>query len=209
MTNLTLSSAVITLILQKPNFLISVFPGYIVFGEILQLAYVELKSFEINRFNLSDFFVTIVKLIECISTKSNIKIPFLPQNDQFYFWEVKDDTSLTIGIEKNSTTKYSTILSLDEFNNFLHFFYEILPCTILLHRKEAEIFLRLSQLPLKEILDLSKDTSVLDTFQDTSINFVNISVLIKTNLDVIIIMHKLSTLFKTDYLSDSINKIIS
>jgi len=209
--SLPTSAAFINLALQKPKYFIGAYPGEIIFGEVFQFEYVVDRSFCIHRFEFGDFFLSIVKLIESLSrgktSLGKIKIIMLSNDVHKYFWNIENEESISLEIVKNAASAYKTDLSLPQLNNLIHFFYELIPASILLQKIETDLFVNLSSLSLKEILSLKESTKVVENFEYPVEKLGTLSILINLNLDIIILMHKLRLLIKTDYFDANITNL--
>ena len=184
----TVTEALVTLALLKRNYFISAYPGKIVIGEISNYQFETNKSF--------------IKAIRCIirsaNTNEDDKQPFLSDLDHLYFWDVTS-ASIKFGIEKKFETIYTTVFTIDEFNNFLLCFNELIPSSLLLRSVELNLFQKLAKLEVDEFFDLTENKSSLSIYTKEPIEKQkDLLILVKNNIDIIIIMHKINEIVKAD-----------
>lgn len=201
--------ALVTLILFKADFIISAFPTKIIFGQVQKNEFSEKSSFIIKRSNYGKFCNSMFKIISSLSTgNTDAKGEIVSNNDFSYGWKIGHSHTICFYIEKDLNIIFSSLFSLEEFNHLLHCFAQLITSSLLLRTIEAQIILNLSKLSLKQIMDFSSDKPYfLDICKANSVilessSFSNLVLLIENNIDIIIILHKLQTLVKTDYLKE-------
>ena len=194
----TVTEALVTLALLKRNYFISAYPGKIVIGEISNYQFETNKSFIIHRCEYRQFFKAIRCIIRSANTNEDDKQPFLSDLDHLYFWDITS-ASIKFGIEKKFETIYTTVFTIDEFNNFLLCFNELIPSSLLLRSVELNLFQKLAKLEVDEFFDLTENKSSLSIYTKEPIEKQkDLLILVKNNIDIIIIMHKINEIVKAD-----------
>jgi len=200
-------NANITLTLLKKNFIICSYPGKIVFGEVTKQTFVNKKSFVIHRRDFTEFYLGIVNLVSSFSSDSDLpetKGIFFATEDYTYYWSQNFDC-IFFGIEINSENIFRTCFTLEEFYNLLHYFEQLILSCLLLGETEVDLFKKICNLSLKEILDLTNNENNETNFlQHQELSKVKIphsiiTILLKNNIDIIVIIHKLKTLSKSNF----------
>lgn len=188
--------ALLNVCLLKSDFFISSYPGKIVFGEINQKTFITKKRFIINRCHFCMFYKSIITILQSLdSTCAGVLIE---QIDELYIWEVKKDLVFFL-IEISSETVYKVLFTLEELNNLLDCFKELVFSSLLLRIDEVSFLKKLGDLELQTICNFADESELLNYLQKNCCNKIESLILVKMNLDVIILQHKLKKLVKTDY----------
>lgn len=209
--------ALLTLSLVKKGFFCSAFPGKIVFGEITNYEYNELKSFVVFRHEFSKFFYSLSKIISTLCSEgpehlNNVKELLTESKVFFWLLENKEESqNIVFQIEREEET-YKTYFDLKEFYNFVHYFKELLYPSLLLKPLELKIFTEISNLSYKKILEMQNDISKIQDFTNKTLtkndlSSINLPILILNNLDIILIVHKLRPFCKNEFLNSSLTLI--
>lgn len=198
--------ALLNLCLLKNDYFISSYPGKIVFGEVTQKTYISNKRFIINRCHFCTFYKSIITILQNLD--GTCKGILIEQIDELYIWEVKKDLVFFL-IEISSEIVYKVLFTLEELNNLLDCFKELVLSALLLKIDEVTILQKLGELELQTICDFNDDSKLLQYLQKQCCNKVESFILVKMNLDVIILQHKLKNLVKTDYRTNQYQLMLS
>jgi len=207
-TDLLISTSLVTLGLAKRDFFMSAFPGKIIMGHIINLNYVNEQSFLFYRHDYNSFFEAIVKIVQAVSEQVDVKGVLLnaPTNELSYLWELNVQLGIKFLIEKNhEQIVFSTIFNLDEFNNFLDSFKELMLPSLLLRKIECDAIKTIANLEFKKVLEMSNfdevqlSKTVKCIQNDTNYNN---CIVIKMNFDIILLLNKLQSLVCTKYRSN-------
>jgi len=189
---------------MKKNCFASAFPGKVVIGEVLRNEFSFEKHFIVYRKLYSDFFESIVEIIEAISKQSESKGLIKTEHcDYQYFWQFTVNVGVKFGIEKNEEEiVFLTVFDLSEFNNLLDTFKELILPSLMLRKVECDVLEEVANLEFKTILEFNETNNAKLVTQIEALrndeNYNN-CIVIKMNFDIIILLHKLSDLVNTDY----------
>ena len=121
----------------------------------------------------------------------------MQNSDYTYGFTAKD--SATLFIEIGSEVKYKSSFTIDELNNLMDCFKEVLTSSLLLRDHDLDFIRTTSQLGLKTLKCFEDPKAVLKYLESQSgpsnVKFIIISM----NLDLIILLHKLSKLVSCEY----------
>ena len=220
-----ITDALLKLCLLKPEFFICAFPGKIIIGQPRKLLLHENKCFTIFRFEYPHFFQSLYEICVLLSTDTTTKANneknkklqikekglLVKKSDTcFYFWLYQNEL-IKFGIEEQGNTIFTTVFSEVEFFNLLQCFKDSLLPTLILNHIETELFVKLSKLSLKELCEYQKHPQnieeTLKCLKCDGTVLVNTSIIIRVNLDILIIYHKLESLGCDDFIIDSIKMI--
>jgi len=200
---LNTKNALVTICLFKEDIFISSFPGKIVFGLLDEgLSYVQKKSFVIFRNSFCLFYERLLEILDDIVKNKESKSALFELDPYIYFYMVSKDF-VKFGIEYKTETIFVSSFTLFEFNNLIDCFKELIPSSLLLRPLESSIFHKLSALELKDLIKLDDHDCLVNYFEAhytsfTSSKFGNV-LFILMNFDLVVLLHKLNHLSKTDY----------
>jgi len=223
MEAVSLNLTLLTLCLMKKNIFCSACHGKIIFGEIQNFNYCEKKYFIIYRADYPLFFHSIKLIFTALCheaptpSTSKKKTPDISSkgivmtlpNHYLYSWEAFND-NVCFNIENENEIIYKITFTLSEFDNFVQSFKNLLFPSTLFRDIENTVFNKISKLPLQKILEIHKDLSKLQAHfndENESLNFTFLSILFKTNIDVLLVHHKFAELEDTKNF-DSVLKLI-
>jgi hypothetical protein len=148
--DLQISKSCETYILHKTPFLISAFPGYIVFGETLKgQSYIHNKSIKIKYLEFNKLIVCITKFLEFVALeqKDTEKTLLSEEEHKTQLWQA---FSTKINTESYKFLKFiiicesvekELIFSLIEFNNFILMLRRCIIASLCLKDDEDELFI--------------------------------------------------------------------
>jgi len=213
MSDENINNAILKLCLTKPEYFICSFPGKVVIGQPIDCILNANQSFTINRCEYPTFFKALSDIIvllanECSKdTKTGVLIK--KSADLYYFWKLENDF-IKFGIENQSEIVFVTLFTESEYVHFLQSYSEALLPSLLLDEVELMIFMKLSKLSLNELVE----------FQNSKVNISKaierlncdikspiLSILVQSNLDILIVYHKLKSFGDNDFVADSIKLI--
>lgn len=213
-----IADAILSLTLLKNDFFISAFPSKIIFGEITNFAFSKNKYFVFHRYQFTKFYLAICNILKSLAPESPQKGTIVNVSErENYFWSKipgQGDDYFQIGIEIFDERTFVCTFSLRELNHLFHCFNELIFCCVLLRDFEIELLQKILALSLKEILDLSNDNQRLKIFlkenlEENVYNYENYMILVKNNIDIIILKYKLNSIIKKDILEPNLSPFLN
>lgn len=206
----SLNDAIVTLSLKKEGMFISAFPGQIIFGKVKNQVYEAKERFVIRRSQFKEFYLSIVCILSSITSNNTSKGQLFSDVQCYYFWEVLADKTIKIINEKNNVSFFSIGFNHEEFLNLLTYFHRLILVCLLLKNQEIDILEKLYCMNTNEIILVAQQKSQMVKFckeNDISDQFVKpFEILIKSYLDILLVLAKLNKLIEKDCEIDSILK---
>jgi len=213
MSDENINNALLKLCLTKPEFFICSFPGKVIIGEPQNLILIGNKSYTIYRCEYPAFFKSlsdIVTLLADEQRKQNKSGVLIQKTvDVLYFWKLENNF-IKFGIEDQSNIVIVTPFTESEFVHLIQSFREALLPSLLLNEIETTIFMKLSKLSLKELIEFQHSkTNISKSIEHVMCQSKSpiVVILIQSNLDILIVYHKLESFGANDFVADSIKYI--
>jgi len=192
-----IQKAIVNVSLLKKDYFISSFPAKIVFGEVDAFEYLKNRYFIIHRINFCKFYEQIIFILESVCSDTEVKGILLQDENVTYGFCAKNSASFFIELQNELV--YKTCFTINEINNMMDCFKEILTSTLLLKDYEIDFFKTTSNLDL-ETLKSFEDQNVVQEYVKKLNSPDNVKcIIISLNLDLIILLHKLSMLISQSY----------
>ena len=207
-----IAAAIFSVRSKKLNFYVSAFKHRLIFGPVSsKQVYEELKCFEIDYSDYHQLYIGFFPIIKFLSGKSDINEgTFLEKKCFSYTWKVSKQTTeaeISFFISNtedltNLTNRFSIAFSLNEFNDLIYLLTELCFLSLDLNFENLTIFMKLSNFELSKLLTFQNKTTLKTELLQIK-NDVNLSELkfhcscelVFYNLDVIICIHKLRSIF--------------
>jgi len=214
-----INDAVLKLCLHKPDYFLCSYPGKVVIGTVHKLLFSEKQSFIIFRCEYAVFFKALSEICTLLASDPKTKDKNDPKGilvqkspSLLYFWKY-ENSCIKFGIEDNYVVTFSEIFTQAEFLDLLQTFKDALIPSLLLTEVEAEVFIQLSKLSLKELSEFQKGSQIISKaikkLKIESFATFPSTILIKSYLDILIVYHKLDSFGSNDFITNSIKLITS
>jgi hypothetical protein len=210
-----------TIALRKENLFISAFPGKIVLGETNYLGYKKNFTLTFFHFQLVYFYLSIVKIIEYFSCDSSDEqgIIISINKNYLYYWcgksvfiEDTEEKVVKIGIQQNDEITFELIFTAIELNEMIFVLPQIIISSLCLKTIERNSFDILLSEASNIIVSLNnkkncekyikKKVKVDEVIQE------NIADLFIYYNEIILIVHKLKTLYNSEMNQSNIEKLL-
>lgn len=189
-------------LLSDNNLWCSAYPSLIIVGNIQNFVYIEKQFFYFTKTDVFTFYQALLKIIKEIAARNYNHRDILIQRDCIiYFWNLicaENKPVVIFGIESNLEVIFKISFSLEEFNDFILVFGQLIIPSLCFQKS------------IISILDFAASSSYEDIIHFTSTNKLCTEFLRKHQLDesctvylmyykeILIITHKIKTLYNKD-----------
>jgi len=203
--------ALLKISLLIPGYFLLVFPGYITICKLKQFFINENEYIHINRSKYAQFFSALSSICVAIANDKKTDGLLLEADHSSYFWNWENKL-LKIKIKLDGKESTSMTLSDLEFFHLLQCYKDALYSSLLVNETEHDVLCQLSRLPLKQLIEFEHNSTaiskILKIWKYEKQTLVNLTILVKSCLDCIIIVHKLSSLGDNTFMTSSLKLIV-
>lgn len=233
--NCAFGESCLNLALNKSSHFISAYPTKIVFGKCSPTGYITSKFFQFELFELYKLYCAIFDIVNFFALSNRIeKQLVLSKFDQNYYLDTKvlcingEEKKVGVfGIEQLTqdnlfSVVYEFFITDIELNDFVYALIKVIPSSLCLNSQELLLFQKATKETTKEIISFRGEiksklyvkTFLKDLQQDTSskvldVLIYNLCTFLTYYCEIILIAHKIQTLFNIELRFDHIDTIIS
>jgi len=207
--------AILLVPLRLCNLFIAVFPRLIIFGSLKNDKFLLKETFCIEIGNFQAFYFSILKILSVFqldSFEENVRQEELCSFDCFmYHWEMKDTEAVKLVSKTGNEIVHCIQLHYSQFNELIFLFSECILTSLCLRRKELEFCLKISNLNIKEIIEL-KDPAKLEVYAQESFyneKFFQLKIIFYYHVDIIIILNKFRNICNVELLPNKIDNLFN
>ena len=206
-----LDKSCLSLALNKDFCFISSFPGFFVFGKVSQNCYEELKYFQFSHFEIPKLYSAIIKIVHFLANKT-LEIEqtkFLSktiQNCDINYYIVGNTSVeskvIIFRLEAELFNKsYDILFTREELNNLIQCMDHVIVSCLCLKPMERQLFNLACIQSLEKIIEFQNIDDakkfIIHSFEKSACGSIieNLSIVLVHYNSIIIILHKLKTLF--------------
>ncbi len=217
----SLSETCQTLCLLKENIFISAYPGKIVIGPIIDFNYKTKKCFIFFYNELIQLYLSIIQIITYFaSEKHEDKGKILSKNIDFlYYWSGKvvvvnncEQKVVKLGIQFEDDIIFEVSFTSSELNNLIFCLPQIIFSSLCLKQSERncmEFITEQTTVTIVSISDKAKCEKFIEkNFEIDSIAKTNVTDMFLYYHEILLIIHKLKTLYNKEMKNSNIQKIL-
>lgn len=228
--NYLFGKSCLNLALTKPLHFISAYPSIIIFGKCSPTGFITSKCFQYQLFELHKLYCALFEIVKYFALTNNFleKQLILSKCNENYFlagkvlWINDEEKKVVVfGLEQLLNDGFSVVYELFftdiELNNFIYTLIKIIPSSLCLTSQELVLFQKVSKESSKIIILFRKEkhsklfvTEFLkNSDKETSdVLIYNLSTMLSYYCEIILIAHKIETLFNNEIQFDNIQTII-
>lgn len=184
---------------------VSAFEKKLCFGPLKQNRFEAGQFFEIALNDVFDFFCALFYIVKSFTTKIEANGLLIQKTAEMkYTWRTlnKENFVIAFNVETNETIQYQIEMTLLQFNDILFLISNLLIYCLTISCKERLMFQKILQLNLDQILKFKTETILAKYLQEqrtsfdlTEIEMYRYCLLIFYNLDVIVAIHNIKSLY--------------
>jgi len=196
----SLEDSCLTLLCDN-NLFCSAFPSCIIIGNIKNNKYIVNQFFMFYKSEFSVLYLAIVDIINAISEKSKKQKLILERDHLTYsFLVTLIDSKFQIAliVESNGNETFRAIFDLETWNDFINVLSELVPSTLCLDSKLSNVFEMATKSSLNDIIafkDINNCANFLKDIKFDNFNSYETAKCLKYYREIIIIVHKLKSLY--------------